>query len=94
MYYAASRPLTPVPPALSRSKMTPQASSSQGGRPMRNVRFYSDSVQTLALQQNDARCQNRTHAPQQTALFDHLVSAHGACVGEWRRYAVHRLSRR
>jgi hypothetical protein len=49
MYYAASRPLTPVPPALSRSKMTPQASSSQGGRPMRNVRFYSDSVQTLAL---------------------------------------------
>ena len=59
MYYAASRPLTPVPPA-SRSKMTPQASSSQGGRPTRNVRFYSDSVQTLALQQNDARCHKET----------------------------------
>ncbi len=56
--------------------------------------LWSDSDRIDASQRTDATCQNRTHAPQQTALFDHLVSTHGACVGEWRGYAVHRLSRR
>jgi hypothetical protein len=32
----------------------------------RNVRFCSNSVQTLAAQRNDALCQIRTHAPQQS----------------------------
>src|SRR5437660_6644864 len=42
-----------------------------------NVRSYSNSVQTLASQRNDAECQKATFALQQIFLFDHLVGTAG-----------------
>jgi hypothetical protein len=47
-------------------------------RRSRHVRFYSDSVQTLEAQRNDALCHEPTYAVQQIArLFDCLAGIRG-----------------
>jgi hypothetical protein len=59
-----------------------------------NVRFTSNSGQTLAPQRNAALCQKRTYAAQQTQpLFDHLVGEqlHGVRYREAERIGSFRV---